>query len=98
MLVVFLCSRSLCPGTTAPLCHNSTPKLIKCNILCPRIKGIEDSIYCKAIPRFMAIGCDPPGHLQTLGVMVDDFALPPLLCAPWLARIQNWYEVWELGI
>jgi hypothetical protein len=25
------------------------------------------------------------GHLQTLGVVVQDAALPPLLCAPWLA-------------
>jgi CheY-like chemotaxis protein len=26
------------------------------------------------------------GHLQTLEVVVHDAALPPLLCAPWLAK------------
>jgi len=83
-LVVFLCSRSLCPWTTPPFCHSSAPELIKCNILYPRIKGIEVSLYCKAVPRSMATCCDPLGHLQTLGVVVDDVALPPLLCAPWL--------------
>jgi len=54
------------------------------NTLCPRIKGMADPLYCKVVPRSMATGCDPPSHLQTLGVVVVDVALSPLLCAPWL--------------
>jgi hypothetical protein len=88
-LITFLCSRSFYPGTTPPLCHNSTPELIKCGTFCPGMKGIEGSLYCKAVPKSMATRCDPPGHLQTLGVVVDDVVLPPLLCAPWLAKTQN---------
>jgi hypothetical protein len=97
-IVAFLCSRSLCLGTTVPFCHSSASELIRCNTLYPGIKGIEGSLYCKALPKSTATRCDPLGHLQTLGVVVDDAALPPLLCAPWLVGIQNWYRVWELGI
>ncbi len=53
-LIAFLCSRSLCPGTTVPLCHNSAPKIIKCSTLYPGIKGVEDSFCCKRVPRSMA--------------------------------------------
>jgi len=53
-LAVFLCFGSSCPGTTAPLCHNSTPKLIRCSTLYPGIKGIEDSFCCKGVPKSMA--------------------------------------------
>jgi hypothetical protein len=83
-LVVFLCSGSLCQSST-PLCYSSATVLIRCSTLCPGTKGIEDSLYCKAVPRSMATSCDPQGHLQTSGVFVADPALPPLQCAPWLA-------------
>ncbi len=53
-LAAFLCFGSLCPGTTAPLCHNSALELIKCSTFYPGIKGIEDSICCKGVPRSMA--------------------------------------------
>jgi hypothetical protein len=56
--------------------------LMRWSILYPWIKGIEDSFYCKVVPKSMAKGCDPPGHLQTLGVVFADVALPPfIVCA-----------------
>ncbi len=30
--------------------------------------------------------------------MVANVALPPLLCAPWLAGTQSWCRVWEGGL
>jgi hypothetical protein len=87
-LVVFLCSRSFCRRPTTPFCHSSAPKLIKCNILYPRIKRIEDSLYCKEITTSMAIGCDPPSHFQTLGVYVATLTWPSVGVKP-----NTWKEL-----
>jgi hypothetical protein len=81
MLVVFMCSGSLCRSTT-PLCHNLVLVLMRRRTFYPGIKGMVDPLYCKAIPKSMATCCDPPGHLQTLGVVVTSATLSPLLCVP----------------
>jgi hypothetical protein len=89
-LIAFLRSGSLCPRTVLPLCHNSIPKLIKCSTLCPGIKGNEGSFYYKATPRSTTTR-DPPSHLQTLGVVVDDAALPH-------RRVHPGWGVFKIGI
>jgi len=76
-----MCSGSLCQSTT-PLCHNLALVLMRMRTFYPGIKGMVDPLYCKAVPRSMATCCDPPGHLQTLGVVVTNATPSPLLCAP----------------
>jgi len=83
-----MCSGSLYQSTTplcrstSPLCHSLVLVLMRRRIFCPRIKGMVDPLYCKAVARSMATCCDPLGHLQTLGVVVTNATLSPLLCAP----------------